>query len=700
MMKKSLLVSAVLSALAGCSDDNSGIVNVVDTGENDAPTHQGNITVTLNERDKTRLVYLLGTTTGAKGGVNDNGTPDDTSDDFTNAAYDADGDYLQVIDVQSNLEDMTGFHIENGVLVVRAAELKPALDAADTRTMTLTYKISDGELSVERTATINVEGAESTPVFESGIEIGYTKATSIDELDLLMGVSDEDDETLIVSNLQKVGTHNYNLDASIVDGKLRIDLDSIKSQVPDEGFETFEYTYDIADRKNTLTRSIKVKYIAVEGVEGAPFFTEYFLETSLTENSNPTVVDLLQDVTDNDSEPRIKDFKVEGLAELPKGVFVEGNELTIVPAAYAEELSPSQSQEFNFSYQIEDGNGITAAGRRQLKLTIAGKNNNLMLAQGFNADFENVNNVGPVNDANTNNFLFGWANWNCPVKEIKAESARTGSYGWRLEGEYCHNEISSDYFVPMLEAEDKYVTSYWLRSEEANGPAGNPFVSIYAGPSTDGARFWNGTRLEGISLNEWHIHEQFFSGSSAPYSELVGNPIWLSIFKYAGQGKHDIDDLSLVRYSAFMHPMLDLIEGDQGLFDDSQTINSNGGAVELSDGQLSIDTTGSASGVTVSLPITANSVKTNSYYIVTFDAVRNGDLANDSAVTVKLTNGSESIMASGTVSNGMIELVMNELTTRSADVDWSQETMTLDITFTDADSTIMLDNVRLYRAPQ
>ncbi|WP_048694445.1 Ig-like domain-containing protein [Catenovulum maritimum] len=701
IMKKSLLVSAVLTALTGCQDDdNSGIVF---PQENLAPSQPGDIAVTVNERDeRVRQVYLLGTAAGEKSGINDNGTPDDTSDDLSAVATDPNGDFLSVIDLQSSSEDLTGFEINNGVVTVRPAELKPILDAGDERTVTFTYKISDGELvTEERKAVITVVGDESVPTAEGDLAYNYTKSSTVEMVDLLLGVEDLDGEDLTISNWQKVGAHAYDLDVSLDTSNLTVDLATVKDAVPSGEFVPFTYSYDISDRKNTITRNITVNYLAVEKIEGAPFFTDYFLTLPVTENTNPTDIDLTMGAEDDDGAISIKDLQVEGMSELPKGVSVEGNILSVVPAIYSDDLAPGESQQYVFSFQVEDESGNTADGRRRLTLTINGADNNLLLAQGFNADFEDVNKVGAVGESNTNDFVFGWANWGCPVKSIQASSARTGAYGFRLEGNWCDNRIPGQYFIPELKAGEKYVTSYWIRSEEIVGANGNPYVPIYAGPG-DGPRFWVGARFQNTNLNEWNQHVQYIDASEASFSAHVGKPFWFGLLKYDGQGKHDIDDLSLIRYSAFMHPSLDLLTSDYGLFENNESITSSGGVAEIRDvageNKLYVDTTGEASGVTVSVPLEAGKIRMNRHYVVEFD-VENINSDDNTTFTVNITNGVESITMSGDVEDGSAELVIDERMAKSASIDWSAENMTLDITFTGTDTQHYIDNLRLYSAP-
>ena len=80
---KVLLAASVIAALTGCggSSDDFTPEPVVNTS---APTHGGDITVALQEKDAIQFVNLLGTPTGTASGEG--------------VAVDADGNYLTVKD--------------------------------------------------------------------------------------------------------------------------------------------------------------------------------------------------------------------------------------------------------------------------------------------------------------------------------------------------------------------------------------------------------------------------------------------------------------------------------------------------------------------------------------------------------------------------------------------------------------------------
>lgn len=704
--KQTTIVTAVLLALAGCSDeDYKGRVD--SKTENTIPTHGGNIVHDIYEATYdddgipsytgASQYYLLGTPNG-----------DITGDGM---AIDADGDLLKIKNLTYTVTDSsdpnfdptdnTGMALADGdtLLIVNPAKLRLDLDSGQTRTVEYNYEITDGVESIGRQLKITVHGEDFMPVSTGPLDVTYSKAAGMETIDLLTGISDFDGEDLNVKagSIQVVGTHEFDLPITLEGNQLKVDVASVKDQIPDEQYLAFNFTYVVADHNNELVRELTVGLLGVEPQPGEPYFANYFLKQNLTENSNVTEIDLAIDVFDTEGEDvTVKDLQYNGSTDLPAGFSLEGNMLTVVPATYASTLQPGDEEEFVLDFKIEDESGNSAQGRRTLTVKIAGEENNLLVANGFNAGFEDVTKVGDVGpDGNTNGFNFPWPHNNqngCTVNKIQESSAHSGSYGFRMEGNFCANVVPGNKFIQELAAEDKYLVSYWLRSEEVEaGGNGNPYVVVYGD-------YWSGGRYSDETLNVWNQVMLKVDASSDAYSSYLGQALSFNMGKYAGNGKHDIDDYSLIRYSGFMHPSLDLLVDDYGLFDNNETINNDAGTAEISDGKLAVDTTGATNGVTLTLPVKANAVKADHYYVVSFD-IENTTSEEDSNYTVKLTNGSESIMASGVTSDGTVELIINEQTARSADIDWSGEAMSFTLTLSDTDAKYQIDNVRVYAVP-
>ncbi|MER2492762.1 hypothetical protein [Catenovulum sediminis] len=706
MFKKTALCAAILVGIVGCTDeDYKGPQNT--KTENTTPTHGGDIVINVNEVqydddnnpsfNGSPHFFLMGTPTGEATG--------------DGMAIDADGDFLSVKNVTYKVTDSSdpdfdetnNFGLEladgNTMLVVSLEKLRLQLDSGQTRTIEYNYEITDGVESLPRKLTVTVTGEDFEPVAEEDINVTYSKASTAESIDLLEGIADFDGELLNVKagSLQQVSTNDFELPVTLEGNTLKVDVASIKDQIPNEQYVAFNYTYVVMDHNHEVSRDLTIGLLGVEPQPGEPFFANYFLEENLTENSNATTVDLTVDVFDDDGEVSVKDVKFNGGAEMPKGIMLDGNMVTIVPATYSSDLQVGDEEEIVIDFKIEDESGNEAQGRRTLTVKIKGENNNLLVANGFNADFEDVAKVGDVApNGNTNGFTFPWPHNDqngCPVNRIQGESARTGDFGFRMEGNYCANVIDGTKFIKNLATDDKYLVSYWLRSEEIEaGGNGNPYVVVYG-------NYWTGSRFTDETLNVWNEVTSTVDGSSDAFTPYVGQALAFNMGKYAGNGKHDLDDFTLIRYSAFTHSSLDLLVNDYGTFENSEAIDNDAGSAEIADGKLKVNTTGAASGVTLTMPLEAGMVKANQYYVVTFD-IENTTSDDDSTYTVKLTNGTESIIWSGAVPDGSAELIINEEIARTANVDWSAESMSLELTLSNADTEYNLDNVRVYAVPK
>lgn len=716
-IKNTLLASSIILALAGC-DDKDFKVPVNNTVNENAPTQVTDLVVDINESQFDPSVGDYGLVTVSNTEVYS----------LLGDAVDLDGDRLTVQNIRYTItdsedenfdpDDNTGFSIANkSQLVVNPSALAGYLDSGQTRTAEYTFDISDGSNVVPRKITVNVHGRDFRPVVEGDLTANFTKSFTLPFIDLTEGVIDLDfdptkeiddpnNETLRIHSLEDVDGNPFYLPLtlSVQDGLLgvTVDVESVKDDIPANEFLEFNFTYKISDHKYTEVRDLTIGLLGVETIPGAPVFTNYFLKDEMSENDHARTYDLLEGVTDEEGDAfNIKDVQLNGSSDFPKGFMLEGSQLTFAPVSRYDSVAAGETETHVVSFQVEDELGNTSDGRRTLTITINGEDNNLMLANGFNANFENPANVGPLNDANTNDFIFGWANWACPVKEISAASARTGDYGFRLEGEYCDNRIASSFFIPELAADERYVMSYWLRTEETTSPNGNPYVPIYVGPG-DGDEFWAGARFDnGDTLNEWQEHVQYIDSNGTKFSPYVGSGLWFGLLKYAGNGKHDIDDLNLTRISSFTHPAVDLISDHAGTFEAGETITASGGVAEIrevsGENKLYVNTTGETS-VTVSLPVDAGYLREDVRYVIAFD-VDNLTSEDGTSFNVDITNGTESISTSGWAADGSVEHIIWEADTKTNSVDWSAETMTFDITFTDADTEIHVDNIRLYVLP-
>lgn len=706
-----LLASSMLLALSGCGSES---FTPEESPNSNAPVHGGDISISLDERDEFAYVSLLGTPSGNSTGEG--------------SATDADGNYLSVKDVQitvagSNAQAIgeIGVKLNGNNVGVSPSDIAPLLDSDQTHTITLSYNITDGVNSVARQATFTLTGIDFAPEAEGDLVGNYTRDAGMGTVDLLKRVSDADEEPLTASNVVADSGNPFALPFTLNGNMLELDIASVESQIPDGEKVSFNFTYTIADHRFELSRNLTVNVLGVQDIPGAPLILNYFLESSVNETDTVQEYDLITETQDREGDMVvISDLTLDGESELPYGVELDGTMLSIDPHAYFNEVEAGASKELQFLFKVSDDKGNTSDGERSLIVTINGEQTNLVAATGFSAGFEDAANVGPLDQTtNPGGFVWGWAGWACPSKEIRSASARTGDYGMLMEGSFCHFEIHN--VIPALENNQKYAMSYWIRNEASNGVSGNPYVPLIADVGDTGLdnRFWLGSRYFDQSLNIWMEHVQLIdttdTGTWDGYEDLGIN---FGLLKYddsyAG-GKHDIDDLNMVKFGHFDTAAHDMLMNDFGLFENAETLVVSAGTSEIRavDGmnKLYVDTTGATEGVTISLPVKAGAIKAGGRYAVSMNAqLTNHDTLHDEGsntevvYSLSLSNGTEFIMANGNgatsgPNDSVSDIIITEEFGRSADVDWSQETMTLNIVLSAQNAQYYIDNVRLIAIP-
>ncbi|GEA11234.1 hypothetical protein [Alteromonas sp. KUL49] len=709
--KKVLLAGAVATALTGCggSDD----FTPEPQANLNAPTHGGDIQVSFFEKDDFTFVDLLGTPEGRSAG--------------DGVATDADGNYLSVKNVSYNMsgprvDDIMdlGIELNGNQLGVRPLAIAPLLDTDETHTVTVSYEISDGQNSIPRMATIVVTGEDFAPEATGDMVGNFTRDAGTGAVDLLLNVVDADGEPLSVGNLVPSDDNPMDLPVTFNGTTLEVNVAAVENDIPDGQKVEFNYTYDISDHRFTITRNLQINILGVQDVPGAPLVLNYFKQSEMLETDTVLELDLSDEIQEREGDPIvISEVMVDGEA-LPYGYSIDGNMLSIDPHAFFNETPKDGFISHQVTYRVSDDQGNMSDGTPELTVIINGEETNIISGAMTNPDFENPALAGDiVAGGNLGGFSrFGWATWWCATPTIGTEFARTGTYGMRFEGRYC--DLVIDNIIDSLPNDQKYAFSYGLMNKlESTNPASNPYVPIFAtvpeGSELDN-RFWVGPRYFDLSVDKWMEHVQIvstFDGGS--WDGYEGSAIHWDIMKYAdADGIHYLDDFSVVAFGHYDKVAHDMLVDDIGAFEAGETITSSGGGIaEIRDvegeNKLFVDTTGAADGVTITLPVQAGAIKQGGRFALVVEAqLANHDAlysdATDTTFYASLSNGSELITASlegATVGAGITEsdIIISEDFGRSADVDWSQEAMVVNILLNHADAQYYIDNVRLIALP-
>ena len=349
----------------------------------------------------------------------DNGTPDDTSDDITNAAtvstvedtphtFSADDFNFTDIDTDDTLASVTITSLpDKGTLTLNGTEvtLDTPIAMADFGNLVYTplddengdgytsfaYTVSDGELdSPAATMTINVTPDNDAPVV-SAIADSKTEDEASFDTDLLFGQTDPDGDTLSVSGTPIITAIDGNGDpftladgiASVTDSTLTVDPTLLDALGAGESVDVI-VTYDVSDGTTTAQNTAT---ITVTGVNDAP--------TANDDTGNVTVGSafagnvLNANMGGEDTDPDTNDALNVSAFETAAGVSGTVGDTAGLPALYgtlvlnsdgsltydadlqaALDLSPDDAAVTDsFTYTISDGNGGTETATLSFSVT-------------------------------------------------------------------------------------------------------------------------------------------------------------------------------------------------------------------------------------------------------------------------------------------------------------------------------------------
>jgi len=703
IIKKSLLVGAISTALVGCG--NESFKPEVNTS-NVAPVVSTNITKTINEKDAVSFAFLLGTPDGKKTGPG--------------VVTDADGDPLSVKNLTADM-DMLGFELEGNTMLLRPSALKDSLDTGETHTIVFSYEVSDGQMSTPRTATFNVIGEDFAPEVQGNIVAKAKRDVGSLTIDLLTRVSDKDGETLSADKVVAASTNQFAIPYTVENNQLMFDIASVESQVPDGQLLDFDFSYTVSDHRFDIKRNIKLSILGVEDIPGTPLIEEYFVNKAVNETDNLQIFDLLEGIVDREGDviSIVPDsIKMDGEIGLSYGAELESSNLHFNPNAYFTKIASGLSQDVVFTYKVTDDKGNVSDGERFLTVTVNGVETNLLKVGGASTDFE---------DGLTN----GWTESNCGEGSgwgVSNTESVSGDNSLQITSNECFIKLNSD-VVPDIQVNEKYYLSYWLNTDGTS-----PFISWNDGGPGDGGtgNFWAGDRPWHPGGNQWRPMTLAYDTDSAKLKSLLDVSTAVDIFIMSAyvepNGKPYFDDFNVVRFSDIEG--VDILKTTADFEDTTASVESTGGGtVEIKEvggaSVLFIDTTGiDASGVTplaISLPIKHGAIQPNGKYAVTFDVQYvNYDTNKDTDNKTNQWGGFDIDFRVSTAAGGVDftsrktqwsganlalqqYVVLNEASHykgHNFDTDWSADDAVLTIEFSTYDKAqFIMDNVKIYAIP-
>ncbi|WP_160148148.1 cadherin-like domain-containing protein [Rubripirellula obstinata] len=326
---------------------SSFTLNVVDpNGGNGDPIVAAAITETFNEDQAVMMVDLL---TGAS---------------------DPDGDTLS-ISTPAISGNQAGVSVVGNTLNVDPSAYG-ALNDGESEVITLTYNVLDGEGGmVAQTATITITGITDVdpnqdPVVAAPITQTFNEDQAATTVDLLMGASDPDSDTLSISTPTITGDPQSGVSVS---GTTLNVTPSVYGALNDGESQVISVAYNVLDGNGgsvAQTATITITGITDVDPNQDPVVSATITQT-VSEDDAASTIDLLTGASDPDGDTLSISTPV--VTDDPQSaVSISGTTLTVTPSVYGD-LNDGESQVVTVSYNVLDGNGGSVAQTATITIT-------------------------------------------------------------------------------------------------------------------------------------------------------------------------------------------------------------------------------------------------------------------------------------------------------------------------------------------
>lgn len=712
---KVLLASSIITALTGCGSSDDFTPKQV--ANSSAPSHGGDIAVTLHEKDAIKFVSLLGTPSGSAAGEG--------------VASDADGNYLTVKDISISTagprtEELgeTGIEISGNQIAIRSLDIAPMLDTGETHTVTVTYNISDGANSAPRSLTATITGEDFAPVIANDLVNNYTKDAGVPLIDGLLNVTDQDAEVLVVHNLVADAGNPLNLPVTINGSNLEVDVSAVENDIPEGQKVTFNYTYTVSDHRFDIERQLTINVLGVQDILGAPLVLNYFLSEDVQETDGMLMVDLAKEVQEREGDAVvISEVMLNGEEYMPSFAGrIEGNTLYFNPTAYVDDIAAGSFTDYKFTMKVSDDQGNTSDGERELLVTVNGVESNLLATGGMDVGFESDG--------------AGFEAFNCGAgAEITTSIVANGNSSLQMLGAPCYYATPASVF-PDMELGGKY---YFHYNAYVGAGDASPYIMLNNDPNGShnfwvGARPWHPANASWRPLLiEYDTEAGFLATANGDAETPMDIADQLRLFVMSAWVGNDgmpvFDDFKFVRYDNIEG--VDILTNSPGTFEDDGFVptTSGGGLVEVREDTndatnkvLYVDTTGAdASGVAISFPVTNGAMASGGRYRVSYDVQYLNYDANKAAgtdpninqwggyqfeVVFKNPDSGLAFTQFSTIWNGaaygQIQGIADETSHWwgfGADTSWDSDSISVDFVLKGAGAQYIIDNIEIVRIP-
>lgn len=725
-LNKTLITVAVFTALAGCSEDEYQGRQ----GQEIAPTHNGNIEITYSEKAK------FGSKTGEwlnpaneEQATLDNGVGL-ARHNLLDGATDEEGEYLTVQNLTVEyshcdatgctvIEDNTGFKTVSDIgITIAPVDLIDVLDSGESRKAVYTYKISDGALTTDRSATYIIEGEDFEPEVSGSLTFNYKKSAGQPELDLLSVASDKDGEELTISDVVADENNPFEIPFSIKNGtSLVLDIDAVKDDLPNGKLSNFKFSYKVNDHRFQVDNQFEVNVLGVNFVEGAPEIEPYFLTFDVKETDATLSIDATQGVSDLEGDGIIAyDLKFNGSADLPFGVSLNDNTLKFNPHAFFMDVPGETTKDYVLTYKISDDNSPAnvSDGERRVTIKVQGVESNLVVKKGATSDFEDQS-----DGESPKGWVKVWTASATPAPVVSSAEARSGNNSVLLgigTGMYTNLFASED--SSYLAPDRHYYYTAWYKTVDQDN-SNFVYLNMYG----TGRGWWvGGQRPPADDSTQWTFASNIFNTTSTGLASIVPDGKFMA---YNGPSPDFsdtqvyVDDMHVVDITDVLANATNMLDMNDSGFENNElpttngegsvtvvtTENSTNNAAINGDFVLKVDTSGKTAGsqVEVLIPVPQGAVQNGGRYMLTYDAQPiNGSETGVNPINFQLETASGAVMANDELwgqdyRQGRQVILDTQAVVGAAD--WANEDVFIRFKFPGDDLEYYLDNVILFAIP-
>ena len=281
-------------------------------------------------------------------------TGEQTIDLLDGAEDPNEGDTLNVDDLQVSPESPLGVSVSDGIVTVDTDVYQFLAEGQVAGPITFTYRVSDGVLSVEQTATLTITGVNDAPVAadDEASTVGMTPVL----IDVLANDGDPDGDTLTVA----VAT-DPQFGTAVVEGN------QIRYTANENVARTDTFTYTISDGiADPVEATVTVNVLE----ENLPPTVGDPIVANFTEDTGEQTLELLNGAEDpNGDSLNVVDLQISPGS--PLGVSVIGGTVTVDTDVYQFLAEGEVTDPITFTYGVTDGEFTVA---QTATLTITGVN--------------------------------------------------------------------------------------------------------------------------------------------------------------------------------------------------------------------------------------------------------------------------------------------------------------------------------------